>query len=63
MHEPPRYLIRGGLVHGIAAGDPIIVGVWIARSVAEWSVRTAWIDRHAVMRMHAILACTANQES
>jgi hypothetical protein len=50
VHEPPRYLIRGGLVHGIAAGDPIIVGVWIARSVAEWSVQT--VSHACDPRMH-----------
>jgi hypothetical protein len=28
-----NHLMRGGLVRGIAAGDPSIVGAWIARSV------------------------------
>ena len=36
-------LIRGGWCGG--SQPAILVGAWIARSVAEWSVRTARIDR------------------
>ena len=46
MHEPPN---PRRLVRGIAAGDPL-VGAWITRSVAEWSVRTARIDRQPCVR-------------
>ena len=41
-------LIRGGWCVG--SQPAILVGAWIARSVAEWSVRTARIDRQSCMR-------------
>jgi hypothetical protein len=41
-------LIRGGWCVG--SQPAILVGAWIARSVAEWSVRTARIDRHPCVR-------------
>ena len=41
-------LIRGGWCVG--SQPAILVGAWIARSVAEWSVRTVRIDRQSCMR-------------
>ena len=41
-------VIRGGWCVG--SQPAILVGAWIARSVAEWSVRTARIDRQSCMR-------------
>jgi hypothetical protein len=50
MHEPPNLSTEAGSGAWDRAAPATLVGAWIARSVAEWSMRTARIDRQSCMR-------------
>ena len=60
MHEPPNLSTEAGSGAWDRAAPATLVGAWIARSVAEWSMRTARIDRQSCMRSSGIPCITEN---